>query len=252
MTQDNFNNILGFFQRHNLLPPQPKLVDVGACKGWFTIDFLRYFPDAIVTGIDLDHRAEAYYRRITASPSPQFIHSGVADYEGEADIFLIPQANDITELGTLVNRNAEFPGLQWRPGGRVYVHRLDTLIQQADFVKIDAELMDLKILAGMTGLLTSERPPVGIVFELVSQTLGYTGYEAVNALLEPYGYMLLLDHKEDLWPSAEFGKLLGLNTTAILKSAYATVKRGPIEPDFSDTIFEAWEMEDATNSVFLD
>lgn len=210
MTRETYTNTINFFQRHNLLPPAPKLVDVGCCKGWFTEEFLTFFPDTVPVGVDLDARAQAYYERL--SPQARFIHAACSDINGAQEWWMIPGSQDITELGTLVNRNGEHPDLRWVLGGQVRVARLDSLVEQADFIKIDAELMDLHVIAGASRLLLSATPPVAVMFELVSQTRGYTNNAFVHGYLRAFGYRLLIERGDTL---ALTDSDLGLNVIAV-------------------------------------
>lgn len=218
MTRDTFGPLLEFFERHELIPDAPVVVDVGCCLGWFTEEFLAFWPQARVLGIDIDERVKPGFLHGTEGKQVEFLHAGLADYDGEAVRWMSPQRH-ITEIATLVNRNGEHPAMQWVQGSKVRVRRLDSLVEDVDVIKIDAELMDLRVIQGATGLLKRQRPKV-ILFEIVDQTLGYDPQNprSVLDLFRPYGYRVFVTHMN--YSLIPFSSTFSVNNVAILESAY--------------------------------
>jgi FkbM family methyltransferase len=137
---------LGFDPRH--------VIDVGANRGNWTRQAVKFFPNAYYTLIepqdDLRSYSEDLFKR---SHGIQWVNCGVADREGTL-AFTVSQRDDASSFVPVQDTGN-------RGGGRqiyVAVKTLNEIVASSsagvpDMVKIDAEGFDLKVLSGASDLL---------------------------------------------------------------------------------------------------
>lgn len=203
-----------------LMPAKPFVVDVGSCAGWFAIAFDHYFPETTYTAFDVDSRSGDYYKGV-AGDRCQFHNYGISDYNGENEFYLLADVHRLTELGTLVDRNDENQPMAWKKMHKIPIRRLDTIFETGyiDFLKIDAEKSDYKVVLGAEKILREKRASVAM-FETLDLTPDY--YEAVE-LANECGYLF----------NPHVGGMSGLNNLLIEKSLW---QKGNVSLEKAQTV----------------
>ena len=148
-----------FMVLRNAIPGSQLAVDAGAERGVFIDEMLRLNPALAIHAFEPDPRSYATLQAKGYPPSVTLENLALGACEEERDLWLY---GDVTELSTLHARPL-LPGLPVeRPTGSVRV-RVTTLddycaargLGRIDFLKIDAEGHDLKILQGARRLLAA-------------------------------------------------------------------------------------------------
>jgi len=170
----------------HLMPAKPFVVDVGSCAGWFAIAFDHYFHVATDTAFDIDSRAGEAYKSVVGDRCV-FWNYGISDYNGENEFYLLADVHRLTELGTLIDRSDEKQPMAWKKMHKIPIRRLDTIFETGyiDFLKIDAEKSDYKVVLGAEKILKEKRVSV-VMFETLDLTLDYC--DAVD-LANECGYL---------------------------------------------------------------
>jgi FkbM family methyltransferase len=133
---------LGFAPRH--------VVDVGANRGNWTRAAFKYFPNAVYTLVEPQDRLKFYTQDLIAQGCKiRWINAGCSDISGTLPLFVY----DWDVRSTFVE-------LEDKPAERINVPMmtLNQIVASSDaglpeMVKIDAEGLDLKVLAGASDLL---------------------------------------------------------------------------------------------------
>ena len=167
--------------------------DVGANVGWATLQFLKAFPGCEVWSFEPvgslnDDLKENLARFSLYSPFPRThcVKVALGDREESAEITSQP--------GVTVNRIGENPNA-W-PTENVQVQTGDEFCRQSDikhidFLKVDAEGYDLKILHGFKDLIASaDIDFIQVEASLHSGNLDHTELCAFSDFLIPRGYSL--------------------------------------------------------------
>jgi FkbM family methyltransferase len=168
------------------------IIDVGAHVGVNALKFRQAFPAA---EIHCYEPSEQNFQELSKNASHKpgiFVHRMAL---GNRDLVGVVEPSS---LGTDLTRVVDIPGEpQLALGEKVEVRRLDTLFgddRRINYLKIDAEGSDLKVLQGADRLLSEQRIDVieveaGIQRPGVSKRL--VPFTDFFAFLEPYGYHLL-------------------------------------------------------------
>jgi FkbM family methyltransferase len=130
----------GFAPRH--------IVDIGGNYGNWTRAVLRAFPEARVTMFEPQSGLANKHTDLTADPRVKIVYAGVGDFDGSA-AFTFHERDDSCSFVY----NADEAAKQGMPQQAMPICRLDTAMAVSPFgppqmVKIDAEGLDLNVLAG--------------------------------------------------------------------------------------------------------
>jgi FkbM family methyltransferase len=153
--------VLDVLGRHH---PMHTILDVGANTGEWTVYASARFPGARVFSLEV---VESTYRTLVANcagrPNVSLHHLGLSDESGEIEIFLHEGAS---QLATSVRGSIEsFHGLSTR-SEKGSVTTGDGFcetqgIDDVDFLKIDVEGMEDRVLTGFARMLRQER--IGLI-----------------------------------------------------------------------------------------
>jgi len=132
---------LGFSPRH--------VVDVGANRGMWTKEAMRFFPDSHYTLIEPQDHLKIYVQSLIDAGKVTWINAGASDKE-ELLPFGISHRDD---MSTFLIQQTPVETIQ-----TMKVRTLNEIVSSAggpppDMVKIDAEGFDLRVLAGASDLL---------------------------------------------------------------------------------------------------
>ncbi len=172
----------GFSPRH--------IVDVGANKGHWTRTSIRYFPDAQYTLVEpQDHLKSHIQDLLTPGHKIQWINAGAGDIPGSFP-FTLSHRDDSSTFALDPN--------QARAAGTeqimLPVRTLNEIVASSgapipEMVKIDAEGLDLKVLAGASDLLG--KTDVFLVEVCICSHDGPNTAAAVIAFMSQAGYRLI-------------------------------------------------------------
>jgi FkbM family methyltransferase len=129
------------------------VVDVGANKGGWTRKALGFFPDAYYTLVEPQDNLKQHIKDLIDGGSRiKWINAGVSDVSGTLP-FHISYRDDSSTF-------ASIPGIDKASQILIPVRLLDEIVASAqatspEMVKIDAEGLDLKVLAGAEKLLST-------------------------------------------------------------------------------------------------
>ncbi len=99
--------------------------------------------------------------------------------------------------------------------GSVLVRRLDEEVTEADFVKIDAEGMELSVLKGAQKLLENSRPAIFLEFNLSALRVRKDSPAKIQRFFQSHGYKLYIPY--EVKDSLVFGRVLSASLiTAII------------------------------------
>lgn len=130
----------GFRPRH--------IVDIGGNYGNWTRTVLRAFPEAKVTMFEPQTRLAEKHVDLAADPRVRIEYAGVGDFDGSAAFSFHERDDSCSFL-----YSSEEASRQGMPQETMPIRRLDTAMAESPFgppemVKIDAEGLDLQVLAG--------------------------------------------------------------------------------------------------------
>jgi FkbM family methyltransferase len=130
----------GFRPRH--------IVDIGGNYGNWTRAVLRAFPDARVTMFEPQTGLAHKHPDLASDPRVRIEYAGVGDFDGSAAFSFHERDDSCSFL-----YNADEAAKQGMPQETMPIRKLDTAIADSPFgppqmVKIDAEGLDLNVLAG--------------------------------------------------------------------------------------------------------
>jgi FkbM family methyltransferase len=130
------------------------IVDVGANRGLWTREALRFFPDATYTLVEPQDQLKKYVQDLIEKGSKiRWVNAGAGDRAGT--MMLAVSHRDDSSTFDMTEEQARQAGMQQIP---VAVRTLNEMVASLggpvpEMVKIDAEGFDLKVLAGATELL---------------------------------------------------------------------------------------------------
>jgi FkbM family methyltransferase len=179
-----------FFALLKRLGFEPKyILDIGANRGMWTREALKFFPNARYTLVEPQDYLKAHIQDLVEGGSKiQWINAGASDHSG-AMTFTISHRDDSSTFA-LTEEQARDAGLQQRV---IDVMTLNEIAaaggDSPDMVKIDAEGLDLRVLSGASDLLG--RTDVFLV-EAVVCAPGYENTAAeVIKFMANAGYLLI-------------------------------------------------------------
>lgn len=172
-------------------------VDVGANRGDWTDVFLAVSPDAVGILFEPGSRASAELsRRFGANPRVTIVAAAASDVEGTAEFFEEPDAGRHSSLVAGFSRGAEATSVRTTTLDAELAARG---IDRVDYLKIDAEGHDLKVLRGAEQYLREQK--VGFVqFEYnEAWRLAANRLQDALELLHGAGYEVFLLKGSGLW-----------------------------------------------------
>lgn len=144
-----------FFSLLKRLGFEPKhILDIGANRGMWTREALKYFPDARYTLVEPQDYLKAHIQDLIDGGSKiQWINAGASDRSGTLPFTIA--ASDGSSTFVMTDRHGQSTGSQQKA---VPVRTVNEIVYSSgagtpDMVKIDAEGFDLKVLAGASDLL---------------------------------------------------------------------------------------------------
>jgi FkbM family methyltransferase len=166
------------------------ILDVGANRGLWTREAMKFFPEAQYTLVEPQDQLKAYVQDLLDSGSKiRWINAGASDHSGSM-AFTVSNRDDSSTFA-LTEEQARAGGFEQRT---VPVLSLNEIAASAgqdspDMVKIDAEGLDLRVLAGASNLLGKTE-----IF-LVEAVVCAGGYENTAAevvkFMDEAGYRLV-------------------------------------------------------------
>jgi len=143
-----------FFALLKRLGFEPKyILDIGANRGMWTREALKFFPNARYTLVEPQDYLKAHIQDLVEGGSKiQWINAGASDRSGTM-AFTISHRDDSSTFA-LTEEQARDAGLQQRAIDVMTLNEIAAAVGDLpDMVKIDAEGLDLKVLAGASDLL---------------------------------------------------------------------------------------------------
>ena len=142
-----------FFALLKRLGFEPKyILDIGANRGTWTREALKFFPDARYTLVEPQDYLKAHIQDLVESGSKiQWINAGASDRSGTM-AFTISHRDDSSTFA-LTEGQARAEGLQQKAVDVMTLNEIAAGGDLPDMVKIDAEGLDLRVLAGASDLL---------------------------------------------------------------------------------------------------
>ncbi|HUC26743.1 MAG TPA: FkbM family methyltransferase [Streptosporangiaceae bacterium] len=152
---------------------RPLLVDVGGNIGQSVLSLYAEFPDAAVVSFEPNPTAFRKLERLTTKfPRLTVIANGLSDQTGEAELFVpVYNGNILTGLASFDYESAK----SWLSSDRVMrfdpmkltvsskrlpLVRLDDCGLQPDFIKIDVQGLEYRVLAGGLETIQTYRPVI--------------------------------------------------------------------------------------------
>jgi FkbM family methyltransferase len=174
-------------------------IDVGANVGNWTNMFLKHSPYN-VTGILFEPSVDAVAQlkvRFSQHPQLEIVDVAIADTQGNMPFYEQPNSGEGSTLVRELRSSA-------KAARRVTISTLDLEMynrgfDSIDFLKVDTEGYDLRVLHGASGLLS--RQQIGLIqFEYNSMWASANSTLAgANHLLESYGYRIFLLRQDGLF-----------------------------------------------------
>lgn len=149
---DGLNPFFALLKRFGFAPKH--ILDIGANRGVWTREAMKFFPEARYTLVEPQDYLKAHIQDLVEGGSKiQWINAGASDRPGTL-LFTIA-ASDGSSTFVLTEEQARAEGLEQRA---IRVMTLNEIAAAAggglpDIVKIDAEGLDLRVLAGASNLL---------------------------------------------------------------------------------------------------
>jgi FkbM family methyltransferase len=131
-----------------------RIIDVGANRGLWTREAIKFFPDARYTLVEPQDYLKTHVQDLLASNDKiEWINAGVADKSGSMPMSIAPRDGSSTFI--LTDRHGQTTGSRQMT---IPVITLNEIVSSGsatppEMVKIDAEGFDLKVLAGASNLL---------------------------------------------------------------------------------------------------
>ncbi|HAP19659.1 MAG TPA: FkbM family methyltransferase [Lachnospiraceae bacterium] len=149
--------IMQYIHEHIVNSEHPVLFDAGANVGEYTLNLLHYFDHASIHSFE---PAQETYRTLcqnVKSPNVCLINAGLSDKCSEQTLFY-DEAN--SKLASLYNRQLDYFGIHYSKSETVSLDTIDHYCQergisQIDFLKIDVEGNELKVLLGAQQMISS-------------------------------------------------------------------------------------------------
>lgn len=182
--------------RHLGFNKSPLLVDVGGNVGQTVLSFYAVFPAATVVSFEPNPAAFYKLERLTKRfPRLTTIPNGLSDQTGEAELFVPAyNGNVLTGLASFDYESAKSwlrPDrvLRFDPmkltvsSKRLPIVRLDDYELRPDFIKIDVQGLEYRVLAGGLDTIRTYRPVI------MAETIRYLS--DAHLVVEPLGYRLM-------------------------------------------------------------
>jgi FkbM family methyltransferase len=166
-------------------------VDVGASLGQYTLVADRSIRGGTVWAVEADpvrfEELERNCRRWEAESANRIVavEAAAADRDGEASFFV----TDSARSGGLFRHELGGPETHWREVTARAV-TLDTLLggRRADFVKVDVEGGELRVLRGAKGILRAGRARFLVELHGWTDPEGQSNPDEVHAFMASFGY----------------------------------------------------------------
>ncbi len=161
---------------------QPKhVIDVGAHKGDWTRIALEYFPNSSYTLLEPQKRLKPHFEELLASDKIRYFQCGAGAEKGSFFFTYVDRADSCSF--SYSKEEAEAMGYEQE---EIPVVTIDSLIKEEnlpppDILKIDAEGLDLEVLAGAKGIFSSA--------EVILVEAGVSNKRIKNSVLEVLKYM---------------------------------------------------------------
>jgi len=174
----------------NVPLPVRRVLDVGACIGYYTMLFHEAWPEAEIWAVEpsslnfrylmanTGHIANVRHLPLAAGEAT-YTHTIAMPTQEEKTFLNFPEGNsgEMTLFGSSNIYREEVP-----------VVRLDDLIDWCDFIKIDTEGYEDRVIRGASRLLKEARPTLFVEFVPENRKLaGVTAEELAN-LIQSYDY----------------------------------------------------------------
>ncbi len=148
---DGLNPFFALLKRLGFAPKH--ILDIGANRGMWTREALKYFPDARYTLVEPQDYLKTHIQDLIEGGSKiRWINAGASDRSGTMTFTIA--SSDGSSTFTLTEDQARDAGLQQKA---ISVMTLNEIAAEGgdlpDMVKIDAEGLDLRVLAGASDLL---------------------------------------------------------------------------------------------------
>ena len=169
--------------RH-VVRPRMTAVDVGAALGLFSLDLWRLVgPSGRIIAIEpAESNTKLLARNArTNSATIKIIQAAATNEDGIREFFLTPSSDS--------HAFYHHPLIDPSRTVRVRTVRLDTVIEKADFIKIDVEGAEMEVLQGAERLL-KDRPPLVVEWVPSCQLAAGNKVGDLPALLDHLGYNL--------------------------------------------------------------
>lgn len=167
--------------------------DVGSSYGLMTDLFLKTFPECRIYAFEPYLKAYASFgERYHKNPKVRSFQVALSDEVGKLEMFIQPDSG-YNSLNEAVNKPSKEMGEQSQ---QVDVSTIDifckeNLIESIDFIKIDTEGLDLRVLKGAQSML-SQRKIKYIFVECTfdRDNIQNTQFSSLNDFLEDHGFKL--------------------------------------------------------------
>lgn len=179
----------------DICTPQSLIIDIGSYNGAEVIMFRQHFPQATVWGFEASPRNYARSRSHLGEDNARMrlFHAAVSDTDGEGMFYdSVGEADGSGSILPPTAKRLEHYSMVFGGGVPVKFVRIDTLckennIEKIDFIHMDAQGAEYKILQGM-----GDYRPTAIFLEVGEEEM-YHGARSdieLTAYLETLGYKL--------------------------------------------------------------
>jgi FkbM family methyltransferase len=151
-TSEGLNPFFSLLKRFGFAPKH--ILDIGANHGYWTREAIKFFPDSSYTLIEPQDYLKTHIQDLLDQGRKiKWINAGASDHSGSM-LFTISHRDDSSTFA-LTEEQAQAAGLQQTV---VAVKTVNEIVASAsdglpEMAKIDAEGLDLKVLAGASDLL---------------------------------------------------------------------------------------------------
>jgi len=175
------------------LPPVDRIVDIGACIGSYSLLFHEIWPDAEIWAIEPSSRNFDYLVRNT-SHIPNIHHLQLAIGEAEyKHTIAIPTLEQKTHMN-YGDGNCGIMSLFGESDlfrEEVQVCKLDDIIDWCNFIKIDTEGYEYRVIQGASRILDTCRPSILMECEGPNMKMAHIEVDDLFRLLFSHGYVAL-------------------------------------------------------------
>jgi FkbM family methyltransferase len=177
--------------RRVVLPPVRRILDVGACIGAYTLLFHEAWPDAEIWAIE-PSSVNYHYLMLNTGHIPNVRHipfaAGEATYTHEIAMPTFEQKKfcNVPEGNTGI---MSMFGASDKYREAVPVVRLDDIIDWCDFIKIDVEGYEDRVISGAGRLLTTCRPTLHVEYIPQNRDISGTSAADLTELIQGFGYV---------------------------------------------------------------